>query len=142
MNTKEKNSDARKSKVESWSLHPEVQHDIQLRAAPQLDELIRLCDGEEEKSAFLLAWAVAAGDCVEQLPVRDMKLHQLPAGVPRERDVLLPLQVFQLGQSLPLEFHAEPLRDLRQAADPFAGHQRVARALDPAVGRPEVGVAA
>jgi len=79
---------------------------------------------------------------VEQFPVGDVEFHELPAGVPRECDVLLPLQVFQRRQGLPLVFHAEPLRNLREAAYPLARSERVACALDPAAGRPEVGVAA
>lgn len=66
-------------------------------------------------------------------PVADLIADYIPAAQGLERNDVLLLQPFQLGQRLTLEPGAEPLGQLFEGADPFAGVDGIADAVDAAV---------
>ena len=64
-------------------------------------------------------------------PVADLIADYIPAAQGLERNEVL--QPFQLGQRLTLEPGAEPLGQLLEGADPLAGVDGIADAVDAAV---------
>ena len=66
-------------------------------------------------------------------PVADFIANHIPAAQGLERNEVLLLQPFQHGQRLTLEPGAEPLGQLLEGADPFAGVDGIADAVDAAV---------
>ena len=66
-------------------------------------------------------------------PVADLIADYIPAAQGLERNEVLLLQPFQLGQRLTLEPGAEPLGQLLEGADPLAGVDGIADAVDAAV---------
>ena len=97
---------------------------------------------EKEKAHILQTWVVVVERCIVLFPAVDGEFDKAASAQSCVGDVVLLLQVVQDGERLVLEACAEPFRQRRSPADPFARSHQVGDALYPAVGGAEVGVGA
>ena len=97
---------------------------------------------EKEKTHILQTWVIVVERRIVLLPSSDAEFDQMVPSEPGIGDVVLLLQEVKDGQCLMLEACAEPLRQFRGLADPFAWTDQVGDALYPAVRGTEIGIGA
>lgn len=97
---------------------------------------------EKEKTHILQTWVIVVKCRIVLLPSGNAEFDQVVPAEPDIGDVVLFLQEVQDGQCLVLEACAEPFRQLRGLAYPFARTDQIGNSFYPAVGGAEVGIGA
>lgn len=123
-------------------MYPQVKHNIHLRASSHADQFVDGCNREKEETHILQTWVIIVKRRIVLLPAGNTEFDQVVSAKPGIGDIVLFLQEIQNGQCLMLKTCAEPFRQLRDSADPFARSNQIGDSFYPAVGGAEVGIGA